>query len=86
MGVKWQKSHLSQSAAAGDKKTDAAGKVQRQPLFADENVNTFFRRLAWSPDGAPQTTLVLTHAARAMCGVHLSNATMQRQKGCTSQM
>jgi len=27
------------------------GKVQRPALFADEHVLTFFRRLAWSPDG-----------------------------------
>ena len=28
------------------------GKPASHPLFADERVNTFFRRPAWSPDGA----------------------------------
>lgn len=27
-------------------------KMQRPALFGDEHMHTFFRRLAWSPDGA----------------------------------
>lgn len=32
--------------------TPAAPSLGKQPLFADDSLPTFFRRLAWSPDGA----------------------------------
>lgn len=37
-----------------DLESDAPKKPSkdRHPLFADETVPTFFRRLAWSPDGS----------------------------------
>jgi chromatin assembly factor 1 subunit B len=39
------------AALAARKKAEAEKKALQQRLFADETIPTFFRRLAWSPDG-----------------------------------
>ena len=36
---------------AGNDTADVRTKPVKQPLFQDENLGSFFRRLAWSPDG-----------------------------------
>lgn len=42
---------LSKRAMAGPGPAGEGAKPASHPLFADERVNTFFRRPAWSPDG-----------------------------------
>jgi chromatin assembly factor 1 subunit B len=42
----------AEEALAKKKKEDAEKKALQQRLFADETIPTFFRRLAWSPDGS----------------------------------
>ncbi|GIL54792.1 hypothetical protein Vafri_10487 [Volvox africanus] len=45
-----QQLQLGQEGAAAA--PGAGGGVAKQPLFCDDSLPTFFRRLAWSPDGA----------------------------------
>ncbi|GLI71162.1 hypothetical protein VaNZ11_016228 [Volvox africanus] len=45
-----QQLQLGQEGAAAA--PGASGGVAKQPLFCDDSLPTFFRRLAWSPDGA----------------------------------
>eukprot|EP01043_Picozoa_sp_COSAG02_P060746 COSAG02_NODE_8006_length_2749_cov_1.439623_2_plen_699_part_00 len=42
---------IAAAALAQKRKEDAEKKALQQRLFADETIPTFFRRLAWSPDG-----------------------------------
>ena len=42
----------AEEAKTKKKKEDAEKKALQQRLFADETIPTFFRRLAWSPDGS----------------------------------
>ncbi len=41
-------------------------KPQRLSLFQDEQLNSFFRRLAWSPDGMPVYSEI--HLYLMLCG------------------
>lgn len=41
----------AENAAAGAESIQTEAKPQRQSLFQDEQLNSFFRRLSWSPDG-----------------------------------